>query len=92
MNLIDAEDLSKLLENFPSDTKSWHDYASLENKLDEYQRAKAIYELGINQEILDEPQNLWHNYIQFELKRSNYDNVRKLFYRLLENKTCSCLD
>lgn len=74
----------KLLENFSSDTKSWHDYASLENKLDEYERAKKIYELGINQEILDEPQNLWHNYIQFELKRNNYENVRKLFNRLLE--------
>eukprot|EP01084_Bolivina_argentea_P070631 128435_1 len=76
----------KLLELFPTDSKSWHDYGCLENKLDEYERAKSIYELGINQDILDEPQLLWSNYIDFELKRENYNNVRKLFERLL-NKT-----
>eukprot|EP00483_Globobulimina_turgida_P002854 UN02859 len=73
----------KLLEILPSDSASWNDYALLENKLDEYERAKAIYELGINQEILDEPSQLWSNYIDFELKRANYENVRKLFARLL---------
>eukprot|EP01083_Nonionella_stella_P039532 107504_1 len=74
----------KMLQTFPNDSASWNDYALLENKLDEYERAKAIYELGIDQDVLDEPQTLWANYIDFELKRSNYENVRKLFERLLQ--------
>lgn len=73
----------KLLETFPSDSTSWNDYALLENKLDEYERAKAIYEMGIGQEVLDEPQALWSNYIEFEVKRGHYEEVRTLFERLL---------
>ena len=73
----------KMLETFPSDSASWNDYALLENKLDEYHRAKAIYELGIGQEVLDEPQALWSHYIEFEVKRGHYSEVRALFERLL---------
>ncbi len=73
-----------MLETFPADSGSWNDYALLENKLDEYQRAKAIYELGIGQEVLDEPQALWSHYIEFEVKRGHYSEVRALFERLLE--------
>merc|ERR1712228_296916 len=76
----------KMLECFPSHSRSWNDYALLEDKLDEYERAKSIYELGISQNVLDEPQDLWFKYIVFETARKNHANVRKLFERLL-NKT-----
>ena len=73
----------KLLEFDPKNTNSWIDYAKLENQFDEYERSKSIYELAIKQPLLDEPDKLWTSYIDFELKRKNYNNVRNLFNKLL---------
>eukprot|EP00485_Elphidium_margaritaceum_P022952 CAMPEP_0202711074 /NCGR_PEP_ID=MMETSP1385-20130828/22943_1 /ASSEMBLY_ACC=CAM_ASM_000861 /TAXON_ID=933848 /ORGANISM="Elphidium margaritaceum" /LENGTH=729 /DNA_ID=CAMNT_0049370737 /DNA_START=27 /DNA_END=2216 /DNA_ORIENTATION=- len=73
----------KYLELFPTRSKAWSDYASLEDKLQEYERAAAIYELGVQQTVLDEPQTLWSNYIEFEVRHRHYTRVRELFQRLL---------
>ena len=47
-------------------------------------RARAIYELAINQPRLDMPEVLWKAYIDYEIEQEEYDHVRSLYRRLLQ--------
>lgn len=58
--------------------------AELEMLLGDYDRARAIYELAIEQLRLDMPELLWKSYIDFEIAQEEPDNVRRLYERLLE--------
>jgi crooked neck len=74
----------KWLEWSPSDCHAWTKFAALEKTLDEIERARSIYELAIQQPLLDMPELLWKAYIDFEIELKEYNNVRKLYRRLLQ--------
>ena len=59
-------------------------YAELETILGDTDRARAIYELAINQPQLDMPEVLWKGYIDFEIEQTEMTRARKLYRRLLE--------
>ena len=52
--------------------------------LEDYDRVRAIFELAVDQELLDMPELLWKAYIDFEEESGEFDRVRGLFERLLE--------
>jgi crooked neck len=57
----------KYLAFNPANSQAWHKFAELEKFVGEMKRARAIYELGIGQAVLDEPEKLWLHYIDFEI-------------------------
>jgi hypothetical protein len=59
-------------------------FAELEALLGDGERARAIYELAINQPRLDMPELLWKAYIDFEVNQEQTENARQLYERLLE--------
>ena len=58
---------SKFLEAFPSDCSAWTKFAGLEASVGETERARAVFELAIRQPVLDMPETLWKEYIDFEV-------------------------
>jgi crooked neck len=48
------------------------------------ERCRAIFELAVNQPVLDMPEVLWKAYIDFEFDEEEYDNTRQLYLRLLD--------
>jgi len=52
--------------------------------LDDYSRARAIYELAISQPELDMPELVWKSYIDFEEEEEEWERTRLLYERLLE--------
>ena len=73
----------KQIEWNASNSQSWIKYAELERGLDDTERARAIYELGIDQPTLDMPELVWKSYIDFEEYEAEYERVRELYERLL---------
>ena len=59
-------------------------FAELETLLGDAERARAIYELAINQPRLDMPEILWKGYIDFETEQEETDRARELYRRLLD--------
>lgn len=59
-------------------------YTELETILGDVDRARAIYNLAINQPKLDMPEVLWKAFIDFEIGLEEYENTRALYRRLLE--------
>jgi len=59
-------------------------FAELETLLGDVDRARAIYELAIEQPSLDMPEVLWKAYIDFEASQVENDNARRLYQRLLK--------
>ena len=57
---------------------------SLFSWLQEEERARAIYELALSQPVLNQPERLWMQYIDFEIGLGNRENARALYERLLE--------
>jgi crooked neck len=74
----------KQIEWNSSNSQSWMQFAELERGLDDLERARAIYELGIDQPTLDMPELVWKAYIDFEEYEGEYDRVRHLYERLLQ--------
>ncbi|EEQ90380.1 NineTeen Complex (NTC) component [Blastomyces dermatitidis] len=74
----------KQIEWNPANCQAWIKFAELERGLDDIDRARAIYELGISQPVLDMPELLWKSYIDFEEYEGEYDRTRMLYERLLE--------
>jgi crooked neck len=62
-------------------------YAELEQQLGETERARQLFEVGVEQPILDLPEALWKAYIDFEISEANTVNVRSLYNRLLDRTT-----
>jgi crooked neck len=88
MELREFDRCRKLYEKFllfsPTSSFAWLKFAELESLLDDSDRARAIYELALSQPLLDIPEVVWKNYIDFETGENEYSNVRKIFRRLLE--------
>ena len=59
-------------------------FAELETLLGDIERARALYELAINQPKLDMPEILWKAYIDFETEQEETDKARELYRRLLD--------
>jgi len=74
----------KFLEFNPDNVQTWMKFAELETLLGDAERARAIYELAINQPRLDMPEILWKGYIDFETEQEETDRARELYRRLLE--------
>merc|ERR1712098_422841 len=74
----------KFLEFNPENVQTWMKFAELETLLGDADRARAIYELAINQPRLDMPEILWKGYIDFETEQEETDRARELYRRLLE--------
>lgn len=71
-------------------------FAELETILGDFDRARAIYEVAINQPRLDMPEVVWKAYIDFEIEQEQFDRARQLYERLLERtqhvKVCFIFD
>ena len=74
----------KQIEWNPSNSQSWIRFADLERGLEDVDRARAIYELGIDQSTLDMPELVWKAYIDFEEYEEQSDRARALYERLLK--------
>ncbi len=74
----------KYLEFNPSNCQTWIKFAELETALGDLERARAIFELAVDEPQLDMPELLWKAYIDFEEGESEYDRTRKLYERLLK--------
>ncbi|RMZ88557.1 hypothetical protein DV736_g4210, partial [Chaetothyriales sp. CBS 134916] len=74
----------KHIEWNPSNSQAWIEFASLERGLDDVERARAIFELGIAQPTLDMPELVWKAYIDFEEDEQQYSRARALYERLLQ--------
>ncbi|KAJ0348086.1 NineTeen Complex (NTC) component [Colletotrichum chrysophilum] len=74
----------KHVEWNPANCQTWIKFAELERGLDDLDRTRAIFELAVNQMVLDMPELLWKAYIDFEEEEGEYDRTRELYERLLE--------
>ena len=68
----------------PENSQAWIKFAELERGLDDLDRARAIFELAVEQTHLDMPELLWKAYIDFEEEEGEYERTRNLYERLLE--------
>lgn len=73
----------KFLEFNSANCTTWVKYAELETILGDTDRARALFELAVNQPLLDMPEVLWKAYIDFEINLEEYDKTRDLYERLL---------
>lgn len=74
----------KHIEWNPANCQAWIKFAELERGLDDLERARAIFELAVDQPVLDMPELLWKAYIDFEEEEGEYERTRELYERLLE--------
>ncbi len=74
----------KFLEFNVADCNTWIKYAELEGVLGDTDRARAVFELAVNQPLMDMPELLWKAYVDFEVEQEAYSNVRDIYERLLE--------
>ncbi|CAG8686721.1 15297_t:CDS:2, partial [Cetraspora pellucida] len=75
---------TKYLEHNPANCYAWIKFAELERMLGDYDRCRAIFELAVEQPILDMPELLWKAYIDFEFSEEEFNRTRLLYERLLE--------
>jgi crooked neck len=75
---------TKYIEYAPHNVKVWIDFAQLETRVGETSRVRALFELAIDQPVLDMPEMLWKAYIDFELTELQLEKARALYVRLLE--------
>jgi crooked neck len=75
---------TKYVEFNGSNTQTWIKFAELERGLDDLDRARAIFELAVEEPQLDMPELLWKAYIDFEEGEGEYERTRALYERLLE--------
>ncbi|ODV84967.1 hypothetical protein CANARDRAFT_8101 [[Candida] arabinofermentans NRRL YB-2248] len=76
----------KLLENFPDNATNWIDFATLEHGLGDEPRCEAIYELGVRETLVSEPERikLMKAYINHQLAELNFEKARTLYDQLIE--------
>ncbi|XP_055335317.1 crooked neck-like protein 1 [Paramacrobiotus metropolitanus] len=74
----------KFLEFEPGNCSTWMRYAELEAVLGDVTRARAIYNLAVNQPRLDMPEVLWKSFVDFEIEQKAVDRARQLYERLLQ--------
>ncbi|KAK4734638.1 hypothetical protein R3W88_008899 [Solanum pinnatisectum] len=70
----------------PENCYAWSKFAELERSLYETEKARAVFDLAIDQPALDIPELLWKAYIDFEISEGEFERTRALYERLL-NRT-----
>jgi len=75
----------KFLETFPNSNKAWISYAKFESALGESERARAIFQLAIQQQEMEMPELVWKEFIEFEISNGENLRVKQLYEELLEN-------
>jgi len=73
----------KYIEFNPANCQAWMKFAEKEAMLEDFDRARGIFEMAVEQE-LDMPELLWKAYIDFEEGQGEYDRTRQLYERLLK--------
>ncbi|KAJ9103215.1 NineTeen Complex (NTC) component [Naganishia friedmannii] len=73
----------KFLEYDPTLGQAWIQWTTLESELGDIDRARAIYELAV-QQPLDMPEVVWKAFIDFEAAQGERERTRHLYERLLE--------
>ena len=71
------------LQYDPTNSAAWIRFAELEKLLGDIDRARAIFELAVDQENIDMPELLWKAYIDFEYEEEEWERTRDLYERLL---------
>jgi crooked neck len=74
----------KALELNPFACSTWVKFAELEKSLMETERTRAIFELAVGMDQLDQPEILWKSYIDFETEEGERGRCRALYERLLD--------
>ncbi|KAI9188889.1 NineTeen Complex (NTC) component [Blastocladiella emersonii ATCC 22665] len=74
----------KFIEFNPANVFAWIKYAELETMLGDRDRARALFELAVDQPVLDMPEVLWKAYIDFEMDEGEWTKTRHLYERLLQ--------
>lgn len=74
----------KYIEWNGSNCQTWIKFAELERGLDDLDRARAIFEIAVEEPQLDMPELLWKAYIDFEEGEGEYVRTRALYERLLQ--------
>ena len=74
----------KFLEHDMSNCNTWIKFSELETILGDSDRARAIFNLAIQQPLLDMPEVLWKAYIDFEIEEEEHERVRALYQSLLQ--------
>lgn len=59
-------------------------YAEFEASLEEWERAREIYEVAINQAQIDMPEVVWQSYLEMEINLKEHGKARELYKRLLK--------
>ncbi|KAF1841070.1 TPR-like protein [Cucurbitaria berberidis CBS 394.84] len=75
---------TKWIEWSGTNSQTWIKFAELERGLDDLERARAIFELAVDESQLDMPELLWKAYIDFEEGEGEYERTRALYERLLQ--------
>ena len=75
---------SKWIEWDSSNCSAWIKFAELERGLDDLDRCRGIFELAVEQPVLDMPELLWKGYIDFEEEEGEFERTRELYERLLQ--------
>ncbi|KAJ3090637.1 Crooked neck-like protein 1 [Quaeritorhiza haematococci] len=68
----------------PANCYAWIKYAELERMLGDTERSRGIFEIAVEQGVLDMPEVLWKGYIDFEVGESEWERARDLYERLLQ--------
>jgi crooked neck len=76
----------KWIELFPNESAAWISFAEFEAELQEFERARFIFNLATQRDV-DYPENIWRTFIDFEIKKENFIEARKLFRKLLEQSS-----
>ncbi|KHJ86205.1 HAT repeat protein [Oesophagostomum dentatum] len=74
----------KFLEFSSENSNTWIKFAELETLLGDIDRARAIFDIAVQQPALDMPEILWKAYIDFEINAEEYDKARDLYEALLQ--------
>jgi len=56
----------KFVSMYASNSSAWVEYAMFEASLQELERARAIFDIAVNTECMDQPEAIWKAYIDFE--------------------------
>jgi hypothetical protein len=67
-----------------SDPMSWISFAELESSLEDYTRAREVFEIALRIPEMDRPELLWKKYIDLEVDLGRIRGARKLYERLLQ--------
>ncbi|TPX60573.1 hypothetical protein PhCBS80983_g01723 [Powellomyces hirtus] len=67
-----------------SNCYAWIKFAELERMLGDTDRSRGIFEIAVEQPVLDMPEVLWKGYIDFEVQETEWAKARTLYDRLLQ--------